>query len=183
MLGRGYLRGFRKIFLILLVGLIAALLVSSVQAGNSANIIAAPSDNATTVPADNITAAPSDNITSVPSDNVTTAPSDNITTPLEDAQNNLTEYMEKLELKQEINSQERQIEVLNGSITRLKAEQQNLGKEIGDFNETMRKLGQMEGDPILKVVTLLFFFSLAGFISSLLFINLIWRVKIKGIGE
>jgi len=107
--------------------------------------------------------------------------SDDTIVALEEAQNNLNEYIGKIPLQQQIDSMDNEINVLRGKNSKLRIRQQELDENITGQDEKMDKMQQMENDSLVTAFTLLFVFCLAGFISGILFINLVWRRKIKGL--
>ncbi|MFC1977417.1 hypothetical protein ACFLWS_04030 [Chloroflexota bacterium] len=109
------------------------------------------------------------------------ADSDDIINTLEKAKDDLTAYVTKIELKQEIASLETEIENLKTDKEELIEKYRNLEKENEVTSNKVVNLKQAEDDRILTAVVILLFFSLAGFASSLLLINVIWRKKIRGI--
>ena len=100
---------------------------------------------------------------------------------VEEAQEDLKEYTAKRNLQKDISFRDRQIKSLKGDNAALRVEEQGLQRELDSIGGKIDKLGQMEGDLILKLVALFFSFSLAGFLSSLLFIRVVWRVKVRGV--
>ncbi len=100
---------------------------------------------------------------------------------VEEAQEDLKEYTAKRNLQKDISFRDRQIKSLKGDNAALRVEERGLQRELDSIGGKIDKLGQMEGDLILKLVALFFSFSLAGFLSSLLFIRIVWRVKIRGV--
>lgn len=90
------------------------------------------------------------------------------------------EYMAKRKLQQEIKQLDVQIIRLEAENAVLEARKQELSSKLSSINEAIQKIEEMDGDATLKAFALLFFFSLAGFASGLLFIKVIWRVKVRG---
>ena len=109
------------------------------------------------------------------------ADSDDIVNMLGKAQEDLTGYEKKIELKQEIESLETEIKNLETDKDGLTTKSQNIEEENIIAESKVVELKRAEGDYILTAVFILFFFSLAGFTSSLLLINVMWRKKIRGI--
>lgn len=109
------------------------------------------------------------------------ADSDDIINMLGKAQDDLTGYVKKIEFKQEIESLETELKNLRTVKDGLITESQDIKEENIITESKVVKLERAEDDYILTTVAILFFFSLAGFASSLLLINVLWRKKIKGI--
>ena len=110
------------------------------------------------------------------------ADSDNISNMLKKAQSELTYYVTKIELNQDIGSLETEIENLKTNKEKLTTKCQNLEEEDMVNANKVVELEQAKDDHVLTAVVILLCFSLAGFASSLLLLNVVWRKKIKGYG-
>ena len=99
---------------------------------------------------------------------------------VEKAQGEFAEYMAKRNLQQEIKELDVQITRLEAENAALESRKQELSSKLNSINEAIQRVEEMDSDPVLKGFAVAFFFSLAGFASSLLFIKVIWRVKVRG---
>jgi len=93
---------------------------------------------------------------------------------------NIQQNFEKLDIKSEIDGLDANISELKEENEELTSRINNLQNRINHTQEAIRAISGANEDSMFKWTSMLFFFFLGAFISSLLFIKVIWKIKIEG---
>ena len=93
---------------------------------------------------------------------------------------NIRQNFEKLDIKSEIDGLDANISELKEENEELTSRINNLQNRINHTQEAIRVISGANEDSMFKWASMFFFFFLGAFISSLLFIKVIWKIKIEG---